>query len=708
MPLRTRLAAALLAVVIGPVLIGAVLAGRVAAEAGRANAEDRLERAAEATHGAVAMLCDRLRAAAGAVALHPPSHRATAATGLIERGLADAVRVLDPSGTLRRPVSGAPPMPWADCDAPSSGAANGWRFHAVAAQAPLRSDDGTVEGQVWVAITLDAQLVRQWAGLARADVTVLGTGGTPLHSTDGMADSTAVAARALPPGAIGSSSADRWVRRLTPVVDQPLPLVISTPREDPQGVYAVIAAVVLLAGLLAGGAAWWVMRPSLRSMRQLADAANQIADGNAVAEIPTPVGEETRRLAEALKRVALRTRSYAHALTATREQLRGHLAILGEALASTHDLDGLVRVILRSLLTAGTARSGAVVLIDPTSGDLVGHRADWGEGGRVVPVPVRVPVGEGLIGAVAATGRVHCGRLDPDASWLHPAEPVCRTYLAVPVASPTDAAAVPGPPVRGVLALYDRVGAEEFDDRDVAALRGFAGQVAVAVDNVRSHEEAERLSLTDPLTGLWNYRSLRESLRREVERASRFRRTLAVLALDLDRFKEVNDAYGHPAGDAVLVELTQRIRAEIRNMDFVFRQGGEEFVVLLPEAGVEGGTVVAQRLGAAVRSRPVMIDSRGKEGVIKVDITVSIGIAVFPDHARTPQGVLDAADDALYAAKAAGRDTYRVATSRPAPVVALELPVRPGARTPEHELPQAGNDMGLSGGAQPPRQNRGR
>ena len=604
MPLRTRLAAALLAVVMGPVLIGAVLAGRVAADAGRANAEDRLDRAADATHGAVAALCDRLRAAAGAVALYPPPHRAAAAAGLVERGLADAVRMMDADGTVRRPVSGSPPMPWADCDAPAAGSEAGRRFHAIAATAPLRSDEGAVDGQVWAAITLDAHLVRQWAGLARAEVTVLGTGGTPLHSTDEEADTTAAAARSLPPGEVASSAADRWVRRLNPAVDQPLPLVISLPRSDPHGTYAAIAAVVLLAALLAVGAAWWVVRPSIRSLRQLADAADRIADGDSAAPVPAAAGEETYRLADALKRVALRTRSYSHALTASREQLRGHLAILGEALASTHDLDGLVRVMLRSLLTAGTARSGAVVLVDPASGDLVGHRADWGEGGRVVPVPLRVPLGEGLIGAAAATGRAHCGRVDPAQTWLHPAEPPCRTYLAVPIASPTDAAALPGPAVRGVLALYDRVGADEFDDPDLAALRSFAGQAAVAVDNVRNHEEAERLSLTDPLTGLWNYRSLRESLRREVERASRFRRTLTVLALDLDRFKEVNDAYGHPAGDAVLVELTRRIRAEIRNMDFVFRQGGEEFVVLLPEAGVEGGTVVAQRLGAAVRSQP--------------------------------------------------------------------------------------------------------
>lgn len=707
MPLRTRLAIALLAVLVGPVLVGAVLAGAMAADTGRGRAEDRLALAATATHTAVAGVCDRLRAAASAVALQPARTRGEAARELVGRGFADAVEVTTDAGTARVPAD-APVTRRADCDVPPAGPAADGGYQAIAAGAPLRAADGTLEGQVWATVTVDEQLVREWADTAGADVTVLGARGVPLHSTDQTASDTAAAALTLPPGELGESGADRWVRRLAPVTDQPLPLVVSLPRTDPQVSHVLLAGAVLLSGLLAAGATWWAVRAVSRTLHRLAHAAGRLAAGDLSVRVPVGEGEETGQLAEALNRVTLRVQSYAHALTASREQLRGQLAILGEALASTHDLDGLVRVILRSVLTTGTARSGAVVLLDPTTGELVGQRADWGEKGEVTPVPLRVPAGAGVVGAVAATGRVANGRVDPDHSVLHPAEPACRTFLAVPIAAPQETNPLPGPAVRGVLALYDRVGANGFDEEDVAVLRTFAAQAAVAVDNVRSHEEAERLSLTDPLTGLWNYRSLRESLRREVERASRFRRTLTVLALDLDRFKEVNDAYGHPAGDAVLVELTRRIRTEIRNMDFVFRQGGEEFVVLLPEAGVEGGAVVARRLGAAVRSRPVSIDSWGSEEPVRVAITVSIGIAVFPDHARTPQGVLDAADDALYAAKAAGRDTYRIATRRPEPVVALELPVRAGARTPEHDLPWAGNDVGVSGGAQPPRQNRGR
>jgi diguanylate cyclase (GGDEF)-like protein len=258
---------------------------------------------------------------------------------------------------------------------------------------------------------------------------------------------------------------------------------------------------------------------------------------------------------------------------------------------------------------------------------------------------------------------------------------VCRTYVAVPFAVPSlgaaataDGGAVPtvdagspdGEPAgRGVLALYDRHGFDEFDDADLTTLRTFAGQAAVALDNVRVHEEAQRLSLTDPLTGLSNYRYLKDSLRREVERASRFGRTLAILVLDLDLFKEINDTYGHAAGDAVLAEFARRVRGEIREVDFAFRQGGEEFVVLLPETDAQGGAIVAQRLCAAVRRTPVIAISAKHPEPARIQVSVSIGVAIYPDHGTTGAAVLEAADDALYAAKAAGRDTYRTAPARP-------------------------------------------
>lgn len=462
-----------------------------------------------------------------------------------------------------------------------------------------------------------------------------------------------------------------------------------------------LPAVAGGAGLLAVVTAWWLGYRHGRRLDELARTADRVADGDLGARSGLIGSDEAGRLAVAFNRMAHRTQSYVQALTASRDQLRQHLTVLGDTLSSTHDLDRILRVILRTAAATTGAQSGAVLLLDHGASTLQGHYSRSAEQLE----PITVPIGSGLLGSVATTGEPRVGRVETDAIVLHEAEPACRTYVVVPISAPggmTHAAPWPAlPTVRGVLALYDRLGGDEFDDTDLETLRRFAGQAAVAVDNVRTHEEAQRLSLTDPLTGLWNYRYLEDVLRREVERASRFGHKLAVLALDLDRFKEVNDAYGHLAGDKVLVEFARRISRATREVDLAFRQGGEEFVVLLPETDGTGAAVLAQRLGVAVRREPVRV-----HGELSIDITVSIGIAVYPEHAHAPRAVLDAADTALYAAKAAGRDTYRTAADVPAaPVAAAELPVPSSARSPADDLPQAGAKE-RHGGPGPPRQNR--
>jgi GAF domain-containing protein len=239
--------------------------------------------------------------------------------------------------------------------------------------------------------------------------------------------------------------------------------------------------------------------------------------------VPIPQPDELGRLATSFNRMTRELQAYVQALTASRDQLRGNLAILGETLSSTHDVDRILQVILRTALAATGARAGLVLLIDPVAGQLVAQCGVGLTGAWDVPdaeLPERrLPVGSGVLGAVAAAGEPRRGH-----GQVGSTEPPCLTYLAVPICAPVtadepllpgDPPAAAGPATLGVLALYDRVGGGAFDDADLQTLRTFAGQAGVAVHNVRVHEEAQRLSLTDPLTGLWNYRYLRESLRRE-------------------------------------------------------------------------------------------------------------------------------------------------------------------------------------------------
>lgn len=172
--------------------------------------------------------------------------------------------------------------------------------------------------------------------------------------------------------------------------------------------------------------------------------------------------------------------------------------------------------------------------------------------------------------------------------------------------------------------------------------------------------EARRLARTDPLTRAWNRRAIVELLRRELERTRREGGRVGVLFIDLDRFKRINDTCGHAAGDAVLREAAERIRAVVRPDDPVGRYGGDEFVVIVAGAGVERGAVrAAAAIAAGLRRRPVA-KSAG-EGEVRV--TASIGVAVAPPGARDPERLIAAADRAMYAAKHAGGDAVERAGS---------------------------------------------
>jgi diguanylate cyclase (GGDEF)-like protein len=264
-------------------------------------------------------------------------------------------------------------------------------------------------------------------------------------------------------------------------------------------------------------------------------------------------------------------------------------------------------------------------------------------------------------------------------------------------------------PLDVLLRAVERVVAGDLTVRSNVAGRDATGRLGRGLDRlIAGMQQTQHLSVTDPLTGLGNVRQLGESLRLEVERASRFGRSLGILVLDLDHFKTVNDRHGHRAGDAVLVEFSRRVRAVVREVDQAFRQGGEEFVILLPETDVAGSLTAARRIGEAVRDVPFQVAAAraGDAPSVRIAVTVSIGVAVFPRHAQSGAEVLDAADAALYAAKHAGRDTFALAKPLPAAArlpPAEPLPTRiPGQSvgvTPVALLAEAG---GASGGTTSP------
>jgi len=161
-----------------------------------------------------------------------------------------------------------------------------------------------------------------------------------------------------------------------------------------------------------------------------------------------------------------------------------------------------------------------------------------------------------------------------------------------------------------------------------------------------THQELERLSATDPLTGLFNRRRMMEALDHEVRRSRRLKHTFAVLMADVDHFKKYNDANGHPAGDAVLKKVAAMLRESTRDVDVVARYGGEEFFVLMPETEGEGAADVADRVRARL----------AKEKLPGGNVTLSFGVAEFPAHGDVGETLIAIADAALYQAKREGRD----------------------------------------------------
>jgi diguanylate cyclase (GGDEF)-like protein len=192
--------------------------------------------------------------------------------------------------------------------------------------------------------------------------------------------------------------------------------------------------------------------------------------------------------------------------------------------------------------------------------------------------------------------------------------------------------------------------------------------VEVAAELRESGVELERLATVDPLIGVLNRRAFFERLEAEVRRSLRYGHHLSALMIDLDHFKELNDRYGHAAGDRVLVEIGRCIVNNLRGSDVVGRYGGEELAVFLPETAPADGRLVAEKLRAEIEGLSIKADIDGSSNTASMRATISVGVATLPDLSITDgQDLIRFADKALYIAKREGRNRVSVAlqTARP-------------------------------------------
>jgi diguanylate cyclase (GGDEF)-like protein len=190
-----------------------------------------------------------------------------------------------------------------------------------------------------------------------------------------------------------------------------------------------------------------------------------------------------------------------------------------------------------------------------------------------------------------------------------------------------------------------------FSEEISSLVSTVAEQIGLALANLRLQENLRNQSVRDPLTGVFNRRYMEETLERELHRAARNHTVLSVIMIDLDYFKLLNDTYKHDGGDTVLREIAHIFQANTRQGDVVCRYGGEEFTIILPDAGIEETLHRAEELRKLIANLTVF-----HRNLVISSITISLGVAAYPEHGDNKEDLLLAADTALYQAKNQGRN----------------------------------------------------
>lgn len=273
-------------------------------------------------------------------------------------------------------------------------------------------------------------------------------------------------------------------------------------------------------------------------------------------------------------------------------------------------------------------------------------------------VGMKIPIGQGITGRCAREKRVvNVGDVRLDADYIPSGIQDIRSEIACPVISEDK--------ILGVLTVESRV-ADAFGGDDIRLLSILSQQLAVGMSNARLYAEIEKMAVTDPLTGLYNYRYFHQRLGAEIARSQRYLHPLSVILIDLDDFKKINDRYGHLTGDRVLREAALAFRGNIRRydeplvlkgseLDIISRYGGEEFIIIQPDTPLEGALVCAERLRAILETSVARKAGLPFENNLPQQITGSFGVTAF-EVGETMDSMIKRADMAMYRAKELGKN----------------------------------------------------
>jgi len=207
--------------------------------------------------------------------------------------------------------------------------------------------------------------------------------------------------------------------------------------------------------------------------------------------------------------------------------------------------------------------------------------------------------------------------------------------------------------VVGVLNLADKQRSDKFTCEDVALVELVSQLVGASIGNIKLFEKIQRQARTDGLTGLVNHKTFYEILESELLRSRRYGGQISLIMVDIDNLKTINDRHGHRAGDRVIAEISSRIRHSIRQIDVAARYGGDEFAVILPNTSLADAAVVAERMVNVVAGSPV----QWKKG--EMPVSISVGLGQY-DASSSPEDITSKSDQALYTAKQAGKNTFKI------------------------------------------------
>ena len=207
--------------------------------------------------------------------------------------------------------------------------------------------------------------------------------------------------------------------------------------------------------------------------------------------------------------------------------------------------------------------------------------------------------------------------------------------------------------VVGILNLANKIREQKFTRDDVAVIRLLCQLIGASIGNIKLFEKMQHQAITDGLTGLANHKTFYEVLEKELWRTRRYGGQISMIMVDVDNLKQINDVYGHRAGDKAIREISARIKQCIRQIDTAARYGGDEFAIILPNTSLTEATVAAERMVKVVAKSPVIWDNEA------ISVSISIGLGQYsPDS--TPEDIAGRSDQALYAAKQAGKNTVRI------------------------------------------------